>query len=202
MGRAGTFVIVALIVGAVTFLIADSDEPDLAGGTDNETTAPADTEEPEPTQSPVEEDEPPAGFDRYEIEFYSFDHPESWSVDQRDTAVEISAPDSSAVMSFGLAPGGDIRSGISKFLELINENYGVLDVRGPTSTTIGLDPSDAVLVEGTATNDDDVRVDFRAFVVEGDDQNVAIAIFTSPGANESDVEAVLDSFSTLAPIQS
>lgn len=194
MRRAGTFVMVALVVAAATFLITDRDEPtpsDVAV----DLTPVDEREAPEPTPSPTEEAPPRAGFDRYTSEAgYSFDHPESWSVDERGSAVEISAPDSSAVISFGIAPSGDIRSGVGEFLEAIEKTYDVSEVRGPTSAVVG--SSDGVAVEGTALNDDRVTIDFRAMVVDGGETNFAIALFTSSAAPGAAVDVILGSFTT------
>lgn len=196
MGRVGTFVVVALIAAAATFLIADDDEPSSSGVLTRESTSEPTTEPPEPTQSPSpDEDEPPAGFDRYENESgYAFDHPEAWSVDERGTAVEILSPDATAAISFGLAPEGDVRTGVGRFLEAIEESYDVREVRGPNSAVAGA--ANGVSVEGSAFNADNVRVDFLALVVSGDDANYAIAVFTSSGADEAEVQAILDSFTT------
>lgn len=191
MGRVGTFVVVALIAAAATFLITDRDEPeviDVVGSTVEPT-----TEAPEPTKTP--NDEPPPGLDRYESDAgYAFEHPEAWSVDERGTAVEILSPDATAAISFGLAPDGDVRAGIGRFLEAIEENYDVREVRGPNSAVAGT--ANGVSVEGSAFNDEDVRVDFQALVVSGVDANYAIAVFTSSGADASEVQAILDSFTT------
>ena len=195
MGRLGIFVVVALAAGAITFLITDSDEPeviDVVGPTAEPT-----TEAPDPTESPTpKEDEPPSGFDRYENDAgYAFDHPEAWSVDERGTAVEILSPDASAVISFGLAPGGDVRTGIGRFLEAIEESYDVREVRGPSSAVAGT--ARGVSVEGSAFNDDDIRVDFQALVVAGEGGNYAIAVFTSSDADIVEVQSILDSFTTI-----
>ena len=192
MGRVGVFVVVALVVGAITFFVADTDESPADPDNGVEETTPSPSAEPE---DDVTDDEPPAGFDAYEnAAGYSFVYPEGWNLDERRTAVEILAPDASAAMSFGLAPDGDIRAGIGRFLQTIEETYDVQEVRGPSSATVGT--AEGVVVEGAAINDDGVRLEFSAYVIEGTSDNYAIAVFSSADADHADIDAVLGSFTT------
>lgn len=192
MGRIGVFVVVALVVGAVTFLVTDNDDLTDAPVDGRNTASPS--PEPADTTPPVEENpEPPAGFDAYANRAgYAFHYPASWNLDERRTAVEIVASDSSIAMSFGLAPRGDIRAGVGTFLQTIEETYDVQEVRGPTDTTVGTSP--AVVVEGVALNDDGVELEFMAFVVAGGPDNFAIAVFSSTDADRSEIPMILSSF--------
>ena len=200
MGRLRLFVLVALIAGAVTFLVANGDDTDTISGrevtdppTEDVAESPTSTEE----ESTPTDQEPAPGFELYVNRAgYSFEYPESWNLDERKTAVEILAPDSSAALSFGIAPSGDVRGGIGKFLEVIEETYDVVEVRGPTNVAVGA--TEGVSVEGVAINDDGVRVRFDAYVVDGGSGNFGIASFASAGADDSQIAAILGSF-TITP---
>lgn len=198
MRRPGIFVLVALVVGALTFLIVDRDDPPPATlQTDDLSTdapeAPVETaiDEPEETEAP----EPPPGSDTYRNRAgYSFAYPQEWSLDERRSAVEIRSPDSSVVMSFGVAPDGDVRAAMGAFLDALEERYRVSEVRGPVDAAVG--SSQGVSVSGTGVNDDRVPIEFSAFVLEGSAGNYAIAIFSARGADRRDMRSILDSFTT------
>lgn len=198
MRNTGLFVLVALVVAALTFLIVDTDEQEsVVDGRAGQTSSPrttVDTPSPEltPTQDPPEA---AAGFDRYRNRAgYTFDYPEAWNLDEKGTAVEIVSPDASIAMSFGVAPDGDVRNAIGTLLDALESRYEVDAVRGPTGAFVGT--SNGVSVSGEGLNDNEVPIEFTAFVVEGTADNYGITVFSSQDADDSDVQAILDSFTT------
>lgn len=198
MRNTGLFVLVALVVAALTFLIVDTDEQaTVIDGRGRQTASPrATVDTPSPDLSPTQEPpEAAAGFDRYRNRAgYTFDYPEAWNLDEQGTAVEIVSPDASVAMSFGVAPDGDVRNAIGTLLDALEGRYEVDAVRGPTDAFVGT--SRGVSVSGEGLNDDEVPIVFDAFVVEGDADNYGITVFSSEDADNSDVQAILDSFTT------
>ncbi|MBW3595091.1 MAG: hypothetical protein KY391_05885 [Actinobacteria bacterium] len=200
MERAGVFGLVALVVAALTFVVVNGDERsgETLNGNDVEIRSPE-----EPAGSPSVEESPtqdvaevPPGFEPYRNRAgYSFAYPEAWNLDQRGTAVEILAPDASVAMSFGVAPSGDVRTGMGKLLDALEDRYDVQEVRGPSPATVGT--TDGVSVMGEAINDDNVRIDFTAFVVDGGSGNYAITVFAAATVDAREIRTVLDSFTTL-----
>lgn len=199
MRRPRIFVLVALVVGAFTFLVVDRDEPpgitveadDLSNRSPEEQVA-------SPTTEPAPEEDlpdPPAGFDSYRNRAgYAFAYPEAWNLDERRTAVEILAPDASVAISFGVAPGRDVSAAIGELLNAIEGRYDVSEVRGPNSSAVGED--EVVSVSGSAVNDEGVPIDFTAMVIEGPARNYAITVFGRDDTDQGEIRAILDSFAT------
>jgi len=197
MSRAGIFVLVALVVAALTFLVVDKDGPTSASLDPRGvvTGSPDDAaESPTVEESPTDESlDAPAGFDSYRNRAgYSFAYPHAWNLDERGSAVEILAPDASVAMSFGVAPEGDVRVGMGELLDAIEARYEVQEVRGPNDATVGTE--DGVSVTGSAVNDDGVDLDFTALVIDAGARNFAVTVFAAENADDSEAQAVLDSF--------
>lgn len=197
--RRTVFVLVALVVAALTFLTFDRDDPpdDSTEVSDPATDTPAD-----PGETSVAADEtgvtddppqPPPGSDGYRNRAgYAFHYPEAWNLDERGTAVEIVAPDSSVAMSFGIAPEGDVRLAMGTLLDAIEERYEIDAVRGPKEASLGT--TDGVSVWGEAVNEDGVPIVFAAFIVEGETDNYGVTVFSTRDADDAEVRSILDSF--------
>lgn len=127
---------------------------------------------------------------------YRFRYPRNWDIEPAGTATEVTSPTMKAIVAFGLAPSGNLRSATRRSVALIQDQHGDVIVTEVASQQIAGRP--ARVVDGKATNTQGVRLWFRLVTIAG--RNDVFAILAFEAADQSDpkmspeLEDIIDTF--------
>jgi hypothetical protein len=150
---------------------------------------------PEPVARPSAVPTPAFGLPHRNAEGgYAFRFPAGWAVRDKGTATTVRAPGRRAVVTFGLAPRGDLQDAERKLVGTIRDSY-----RGIRLTVIQIEPVGgrrAVTIAGTGMNRAGVRFRFLAVTVAGSGRNRSITLFASRDGGDvmPKLQRILDSF--------
>lgn len=137
--------------------------------------APWEKDQP-PQQTPADSD---VDFETYESGRggYAFDYPSDWTLSEEDTFTQISSPGKEIIVSFGVAPAGDLLFSTESLIDLLRDTYSPLEVEaselGSTSGYVSMTRS------GTGTSESGEKFDFEAMVLETKARNYALLSFES-----------------------
>ena len=106
---------------------------------------------------------------------YAFDYPVEWSVTQSGSVTKVTSPNEEVVVSFGLAPTGDLLVASDRFLAILRESFVKLELGGRQLGSTGGHLS--MVRTGSAVDVDGEELRFSAVTIEGEQQNIAIAVF-------------------------
>ena len=127
---------------------------------------------------------------------YAFDYPSQWTLNDDGTFTKISSPGQEVIVSFGVAPSGDLLFATESLIDLLRETYSPLEVGGSelgsTSGYVSMTRT------GTGTSESGEKFDFKAMVLETKERNYALLSFESvEQASEEDrslADGIIDSF--------
>ena len=149
-------------------------------------------------QRPQTPADPDVDFQTYESDRggYAFDYPSDWTLDDDGTFTRISSPGQEIIVSFGVAPSGDLLFATESLIELLRETYSPLEVEGSevgsTSGYVSMTRS------GTGTSESGEKFDFKAMVLETKARNYALLSFDSAEQASEDhrslADTIIDSF--------
>ena len=106
---------------------------------------------------------------------YEFDSPANWTVVKKGSVTEVTSPRDEVLVSFGLAPRGDLLVASDRFLELLSDSFADLQLSGRQLGSTGGHLS--MVRTGNAVEENGEELRFSAVVLEGDPENIAIAVF-------------------------
>jgi hypothetical protein len=154
--------------------------------------------QPEPLARPSAVAAPMFGLPYRNVEGgYAFRYPAGWAVRDRGTATTVRAPGRRAVVTFGLAPRGDLQEAERSLVGTIRDSY-----RRVRQTVIQVEPVGgrrAVTIAGTGMNRAGVPFRFLAATVAGSGRNRSITLFASRDGEDvmPTLQRILDSFRVL-----
>jgi hypothetical protein len=108
---------------------------------------------------------------------YSFLRPAGWEVSDSGTVSELTGPDQDVTVSFGVGADGGLRESSAHFAASIEHSYADAQLDAPSRESIA--GRRAVLIGGSAVNDEGTGLRFLAITLRVDDENYAIAVFVS-----------------------
>jgi hypothetical protein len=112
---------------------------------------------------------------------YSFLRPAGWEVSESGTVSELTGPDQDVTVSFGLGADGGLGESSADFAASIEDTYDDAELEAPSRESIAGRP--AVLVGGSAVNDEGTGLRFLAITLRVDEENYAIAVFVSDASD-------------------
>jgi hypothetical protein len=153
----------------------------------------------------LEEDEPPVTSSADEVDAssehfvnesggYQFDHPGEWSVATRGSVTDVESPDDEAIVSFGIAPEGDLLVASDRLLELLRDSYRGFELQDEDIRSFGSDLG--MVRDGTAINGTE-PLRFRTVIIKTSEGNYAITAFATQNEGVrymSDIERIMGSF--------
>lgn len=108
---------------------------------------------------------------------YSFLRPAGWEVSDSGTVSELTGPDQDVTVSFGVGADGGLRASSADLAASIEHTYDDARLEGPRRESIA--GRRAVLIGGSAVNEEGTGLRFLAITLRVDDENYAIAVFVS-----------------------
>jgi hypothetical protein len=108
---------------------------------------------------------------------YSFLRPAGWEVSESGTVSELTGPDQDVTVSFGLGADGRLGESSADFAASIEDTYDDAQLEAPSRESIA--GRRAVLIGGSAVNDEGTSLRFLAITLRVDEENYAIAVFVS-----------------------
>lgn len=173
--------------GVLTFIDEEEAAPPAGPGTPSAIVE--NTPSPEPTgvvrRFAVLEGENRAGG-------YSFAYPPGWELSTEGSVSTLESSDGDVVVAFGLASMGDLDAATEGFAELLRDAYDVIEIGAPRPTEIN--GNAARSIEGTARNDDGVRLTFQAYTVRANGQNYALSVFARGRGDRPVLREIVGSF--------
>jgi hypothetical protein len=112
---------------------------------------------------------------------YSFLRPAGWEVSESGTVSELTGPDQDVTVSFGLGADGGLRGSSADFAASIEDSYDDALLEAPIWESIA--GRRALLIGGSAVNDEGTSLRFLAITLRVDDENYAIAVFVSDASD-------------------
>jgi hypothetical protein len=112
---------------------------------------------------------------------YSFLRPAGWEVSESGTVSELTGPDQEVTVSFGLGADGRLGESSADFAASIEDTYDDAQLEAPSRESIA--GRRAVLIGGSAVNDEGASLRFLAITLRVDDENYAIAVFVSDASD-------------------
>lgn len=127
---------------------------------------------------------------------YEFDYPPEWTLSDQGTFTRVSSPKDEIIVSFGVAPPGDLLVSSESLIELLRETYPPLEAEESQLTTTSGFLS--MVSSGEGTSESGERFTFEAMILETSKRNYALLSFESikHATNGQRVlaERVIDSF--------
>jgi hypothetical protein len=112
---------------------------------------------------------------------YSFLRPAGWEVSESGTVSELTGPDQDVTVSFGLGADGRLGESSADFGASIEDAYHDAQLEAPSRESIA--GRRAVLIGGSAVNDEGTTLRFLAITLRVDEENYAIAVFVSDASD-------------------
>lgn len=132
---------------------------------------------------------------------YLFSYPDSWTVDERGTEANLTSPDGSVRVVFGLAPGGSLSRASDVLVERVMHSHSGVQVM--TSSRRSTEQGMRTLLVGGTVREDGVGGRFLAILVQGFDENKAITVYFPRGLSVldtlADIRAVVSSYRVATP---
>jgi hypothetical protein len=125
---------------------------------------------------------------------YSFEHPPDWQVASDGSVSDVESPDNEAIVSFGIAPEGDLLVASDRLMALLRESYEGFELAEEDVQSFGNDL--AMVRSGTAASgNEDLR--FQTVVIKTSEGNYAITSFATENEGVrymTDIDTMMRSF--------
>jgi hypothetical protein len=173
----GIAVVLAVLAAGAVLVLPDvlEDEPTITGGTGEDETESSD-------------------HFVNDSGGYQFDYPPQWRVASRGSVTDVESPDDEAIVSFGIAPEGDLLVASDRLLELLRDSYQGFELQDEDVRSFGSDLG--MVRNGTASNGTE-PLRFRTVIIKTSEGNYAITSFATKNEGVrymSDIERIMESF--------
>lgn len=124
------------------------------------------------------------------IASYGYLYPPKWDLREDGAVSKIVNQEGNVLVSFGPGPDGQLEPAMESFAALLDESYADFKKTGEERRTIG--KNQALVFEGTALNEAGLPLRWTALLVEGDEDNYAIAAFSAANVDPSQIDPTLE----------